>query len=69
MARQVEGIEDRVLAALKEKGASGANAADIRKHLEAQGLRMYRASASMALYRLSLLNLVRRKGRIWFAVD
>jgi len=28
--RQVEDIQDRVLAALKEKGAGGAKAADIR---------------------------------------
>lgn len=69
MARQADRIQDHVLAVLKEKGASGASAADIRSLLESQGVHMYRASASVALYRLSLLNLARRKGQMWFALD
>lgn len=62
-------IREMAMNQLRQAGAQGTTAADIRRHIEsARGTKLHFKTVGMTLYRLTQDGFARREGRTWFAV-
>lgn len=63
-------ISDAILDFLRSVGDRGAHVADIKRHLsDVHSIETHEKTPGMTLYRLSKEKLVRREGRVWYAID